>query len=307
MIERAQLRGVVVPMVTPLQADGVTVNEKGVHQQIDRLVKQGVHGIFIGGSTGEIWALDDEQFTRLVRFGREAVGGRVPLYAGASFHSTTGAVARARLAEKLGADVVVSLAPYYAAPGQADIVRHFEALAAAVSLPILVYQFPGIVKTSISLATYEKLATIPNVVGVKDSQSNVTEFHHMILTLRRNGQDFRLFIGSDVLTSVVIQMGAQGSVPALGNVAAPYIVASYAAALHGDWQAANDEQAKASAAKAIYSVMKSDAGFDSYLAGLKCAVNLMGVEAGPPAAPLRACNAEETKAIAKILQQSGLL
>ena len=103
--------------------------------------------------------------SRLVRFAKEALAGRVPLYAGVSHHSTAGAVARARLAEHLGADVVVSLAPYYIPPGQADIVRHFQALAQATSLPIIIYQYPGIVKTSIALATYVELAKIPGVVG----------------------------------------------------------------------------------------------------------------------------------------------
>lgn len=100
--------------------------------------------------------------------------GRLPLYAGVSYHSTAGAVARARLAEKLGADVIVSLAPYYIPPSQSAIVRHFEALATASALPVLVYQFAGIVKTSIALPTYVKLASIPGVVGVKDAQANVT-------------------------------------------------------------------------------------------------------------------------------------
>ncbi len=74
--------------------------------------------------------------------------------------------------------------------GQADIVRHFQALAMATALPILIYQFPGIVKTSIRLETYEKLAAIPGVVGVKDSQADATEFHDMILALRRPNSPF---------------------------------------------------------------------------------------------------------------------
>src|SRR5512143_280848 len=98
-------------MITPLRADGVTVHEKGVHQQVERLVSQGVHGVFVGGTTGEVWALDDVQWAHLVTFAKEAVRGRVPLYVGISHASTAGAAARARQAEKLGADVVVSLAP----------------------------------------------------------------------------------------------------------------------------------------------------------------------------------------------------
>jgi 4-hydroxy-tetrahydrodipicolinate synthase len=301
------IKGVVVPMVTPLRADGVTVHEKGVHQLVERLVTQGVHGVFVAGTTGEVWALDDEQWSRLVRFAREALAGRVPLYVGVSHPSTAGAAARARLAEQLGADVIVSLAPYYIPPGQADIVRHFQALANATALPIIVYQYPGIVKSSISLATYVELAKIPGVVGVKDSLADVTEFHHMILTLRGDGQDFRLFLGTDVLGNVAVMMGAQGLVPSLGNIAAPYIVGAYEAALAGDWPRSRAVQAQASALKAIYRVVSGDAPFDSFLAGLKGALTVLGVEVGPPAAPLRPCTTAESETLAEILRRGGLL
>jgi 4-hydroxy-tetrahydrodipicolinate synthase len=307
VIDQSKIGGVVVPMVTPLHADGVTVHEAGVHQLVERLVTHGVHGVFVAGTTGEVWALDDEQWSRLVRFTREALRGRAPLYAGVSHPSTAGAVARARLAEQLGADIIVSLAPYYISPGQADIVRHFQALANATALPILVYQYPGIVKASISLATYVELAKIPGVVGVKDSQADVTEFHHMLLTLRGDGEDFRLLLGTDVLGNVAVMMGAQGLVPGLGNVAANYIVESYAAALAGDWQRSVAVQAQVSAIKAIYQVVSGDGPFDGFLAGLKGALALLGVDAGPPAAPLRPCTAAEAEAIADILRCGGLL
>ena len=307
MIDRSKIGGVVVPMVTPLRADGVTVHEAGVHQLVERLMTHGVHGVFVGGTTGEVWALDDEQWSRLVRFSREALRGRAPLYVGVSHPSTAGAVARARLGEQLGADILVSLAPYYIAPGQADIIRHFQALANATALPIVVYQYPGIVKTSIALATYAELAKIPGIAGVKDSLADVTEFHHMLLTLRGNGQDFRLLLGTDVLGHVAVLMGAQGLVPGLGNVAARYIVEAYEAALAGDWQRSLTVQAQASALKAIYRVVSGDGPFDGFLAGLKGALNVLGVEAGPPAAPLRPCTAAEADAIADILRAGGLL
>ena len=307
MIDRSKIGGVVSPMVTPLRGDGVTVHEAGVHQLVERLVTQGVHGVFVAGTTGEVWALDDEQWSRLVRFAREALAGRAPLYAGVSHPSTAGAVARARLAESLGADVIVSLAPYYIPPGQADIVRHFQALANATALPIIIYQYPGIVKASITLPTYVELARIPGVVGVKDSLADVTEFHHMVLTLRGGGQDFRLFLGTDVLGNVAVMLGAQGLVPSLSNIAAPYIVGAYEAALAGDWRRSVAIQAQASALKAIYRVASGDGPFDGFLAGLKAALTVLGVEAGPPAAPLRACTAAEAETIAEILRRGGLL
>ncbi len=306
-MDRSKIGGVVVPVVTPLRADGVTVHEAGVHQLVERMVTDGVHGVFVAGTTGEAWALDDEQWSCLVRFAKEALRGRIPLYVGVSHPSTAGAVARARRAEQLGADILVSLAPYYIAPGQADIVRHFRALANATALPIIVYQYPGIVKTSIALATYAELAKIPNVVGVKDSQADVTEFHQMVLTLREQGQDFRLFLGTDVLGNVAVLLGAQGLVPSLGNIAGRYLVEAYEAAVAGDWPRSVALNAQASALKAVYRVVAGDGPFDGFLAGLKGALTVLGVEAGPPAAPLRPCTAAEADALADILRRGGLL
>lgn len=307
MIERSRLQGVVVPLITPFHDDGSTVNVAGLQQLVDRLIRQGAHGIFVGGTTGEVWALDDVQWERLVASGVEACAGRVPFYAGVSHPSTAGAVARARRAARLGADVAVSLAPYYTPPSQADIIRHFTALAAATDLPILIYQFPGIVKTSITLPTYEVLADIPGIVGVKDSQADVTEFRHMIERLRANGRDFRLFLGTDALTDVAVLLGAQGTVPSIGNIAMPHLATAYAAAVAGDWPRSAAAQLKINRLKAIYKVAATESWGDGFIVGLKAALEILGIPAGPPAAPLRPCNAAEREAIAALLREGGVL
>jgi 4-hydroxy-tetrahydrodipicolinate synthase len=307
LIERSRLQGIVVPMVTPFQPGGVTVHDAGIHQLVERLIGQGVHGVFVGGSMGEVWALDDAQWERLVRVAGEACRGRTPLYVGVSHPSTAGAAARTKRAAQLGADVVVALAPYYTQPSQAGIVRHFRALAEASDLPVLIYQFPGIVKTSITLATYMQLAEIPGVVGVKDSQADVTEFRSMVEMLRADGRDFRLFLGTDILTDVAVFLGAQGSVPSMGNIAAGLLVEAYEAAVAGDWAASAAANRRINALRAIYRVAATEAWFDGGLAGLKCALGLLGIEAGPPAPPLRPCDAQEAEVIAKILRSGGLL
>lgn len=307
MIARSQLKGVVVPLVTPFQPDGVTVNTAALQQLVDRLIRQGAHGIFVGGTTGEIWALDETQWERLVVAGVEACAGRVPFYAGVSHPSTAGAVARTRRAARLGVDVAVSLAPYYTPPSQIDIVRHFTALAQASDLPVLIYQFPGIVKTSITLPTYLALADVPGVVGVKDSQADVTEFRHMVEQLRADGRDFRLFLGTDALTDVAVLLGAQGTVPSIGNIAMPHLAAAFAAAEAGDWQAAAIPQRKINKLKAVYRVAATESWGDGFIVGLKAALEILGVPAGPPAAPLTPCTAAQREQIAGLLREGGLL
>jgi len=307
LIERSQLKGVVVPLVTPLHEDGVTVNTAALQQLVDRLIRQGAHGIFVGGTTGEIWALDEVQWERMVVAGVEACANRVPFYAGVSHPSTAGAVARVRRAAKLGVDVVVSLAPYYTPPSQIDIIRHFTALAQVGDLPVLIYQFPGIVKTSITLPTYEALADIPNIVGVKDSQADVTEFRHMIERLRADGRDFRLFLGTDALTDVAVLLGAQGTVPSIGNIAMPHLAEAFAAAQASDWPRSAAAQLKINRLKAVYRVAATESWGDGFIVGLKAALEILGVPVGPPAAPLRACNADERQQIAALLRAAELL
>jgi 4-hydroxy-tetrahydrodipicolinate synthase len=307
MIDRTKLKGIVPPLVTPLLADGQTVNESGVHQLVERVVGQGVHGVFVAGTTGEIYGLEENQWERLVRFSVEACRGRVPLYVGVSSAATSLAVSRARRAEKLGADVLVSLAPYYVPPSQSEVVNHFEALAGATGLPVIVYQFPGISKVSINLETYQTLAKIPNLVGIKDSQADVTVFRQMVAVLRANGQDFRLLLGSDTLTDVVVLLGAQGTVPAMGNIAAAWLVEAYESAVRGDWAASAAAQAKVNRLRALYAVAGKESSFRGMFAGLKCALQLLGIDAGPTVLPMLPCNREETKAIQALLTEHRLL
>jgi 4-hydroxy-tetrahydrodipicolinate synthase len=306
-MEQSDIGGIVVPMVTPLHEDGRTICEAGVHQLVERFVTQGVHGVFVGGTTGEVWALDDEQWARLVRCAAEACQGRTPLYVGVSHPSTTGAVARARQAKQLGADVVVSLPPYYVPCSQDEVVRHFQALAAATSLPVLVYQFPGIAKVSITRPTYAKLASIPGVVGVKDSQADVTEFRRMVCSLRSDGHDFRLFLGSDALADVVVLLGAQGLVPSIGNIGASFLAEAWEAALAGQWERSAAAQARVEALRAVYYVSDILSPFNGLIGGLKCALSLLGVEAGPPAPPMLPLAARDRKAVAHILHTQGVL
>ena len=306
MIERSRIRGIVPPLVTPLNSDRETVNTVATGQLVERCVAQGVHGIFVGGTTGEVWVLDDVQWQRLVAAAVEACHGRVPVFAGVSHAATAGAVARTRLAERLGADVVVSLPPYYIVSSQADVVRHYQTIAAATSLPVVVYQYPGIAKVSITLATYQQLATIPSVLAIKDSQGDVTEFRRMINTLRGHGNDLQLLLGSDTLTDAVVLMGGQGTIPSLANVAGNCLVAAYAAAVAGAWQQSAAMQAQATALTDIYRVA-GEVSVPAVVAGLKCALGLLGIEAGPTAAPVQPLDNAQAAAVEQILACGGLL
>lgn len=171
----------------------------------------------------------------------------------------------------------------------------------------MIYHFPGIVKSTITRETFLKLAEIPHVVALKDSLCDVTEFRHNVVNLRANGRDFRCFLGSDVLTDVVVLLGGQGTVPSMSNIAASYLVQAYEAAIARDWVTSAEAQLVPLALKEIYNVAGDTWFPHGVIAGPKCALNLLGVPVGAPAAPIPACNAEQTQAVEAILRKGGLL
>ncbi len=306
MFDRTKLRGIVVPAVTPFEDDGCTVSEGGVHQLVDFLVGQGVHGIFVAGTTGEAAALDDLQWRRLVRAAADALQGRLPLLAGVIAPTTALAAARARQAADLGADVVVATAPYYYLPSPRELVAHFHAIVRATSLPVLLYNIPQNTKVPLTLETCMELARLDTIVGLKDSAGDVTQFRKAVLALRAGGRDFRMLLGTDHLTDVAVLVGAQGTVPPLANVAGRDLVEAFEAALAGDWGRAAHHQARVAALARIYEI-RGEVHQTGIIVGLKCALTVLGVPVGPPAPPVAPPTREELRRVEVLLREGGLL
>lgn len=302
----ANLFGIVPPLVTPFLPDGYTVSESGVHNLVDFVLAQGVHGLFVAGTTGEVAALDDAQWQRLVRFAVEACGGRAPVLAGAIAPSTAQAAARARWAAELGADAVVATVPYYYPPSPREIVAHYRAIAQATPLPLVIYNIPQLTKVGMTSEIYWQLARLPQVIGLKDSSGNITEFRRAVIRLRANRDDFKLLLGSDHLTDVAILIGGHGTVPSLGNLAGRHLVAAYEAAVAGDWATSVAHQERALPITQIYEVCP-DGPQTGIIVGLKCALNLLGIEVGPPAAPMHPLDDSQMRAVERILKDNGML
>ncbi len=306
MFDRTKLRGIVVPAVTPFEEDGCTVSEPGVHRLVDFLVEQGVQAVFVAGTTGEAAALDDLQWRRLVRAAAGALRGRLPLLAGVLAPTTALAAARARQAADLGADVVVATAPYYYVASPRELVAHFRAIAQATTLPVLLYNIPQNTKVPLTLETCLELARLDGVVGLKDSSGDVTQFRKAVLALRAGGRDFRMFLGTDLLTDVAVLIGAQGTVPSLANVAGRDLAAAFEAACSGDWARAAHHQSRIAALTRIYDV-RGEVPQTGILVGLKCALALLGVPVGPPAPPAFPPTEEEFRRVEALLREGGLL
>jgi 4-hydroxy-tetrahydrodipicolinate synthase len=136
-----QLSGVWIPLVTPFRDGEVDVGS--LRRLVERLVPCGIAGLCAGATTGEALSLSDEELGEVVRAAREAAGGRVPVLAGAGDGDTRRAVAKVRVAEGAGADGVLSISPYFVRPDPRGIRAHFEAVAGATSLPVVLYNNPA--------------------------------------------------------------------------------------------------------------------------------------------------------------------
>ena len=301
----ALLRGVIPPLVTPVDEEG-EVDRGSLARRIGFLLDAGVDGLFVGGSTGEVALLDSAARRTVVEVAVATAGGRVPVLAGAVDTGTRRVIEQARDAARLGADAVVVTAPFYVAPNDAEIVAHYRTVAAAVDVPVIAYDIPSAVGVRLAPPVAAELAESKLVVALKDSSGDLAGMRE---TLRRVPPGFPVLTGSEVIADVSVALGAAGIVPGLGNVDPHGYVRLYRAAATGDLEAARAEQDRLSRLFTIISVAdRTRIGFTAgALGSFKAALALRGVIGHPGTLPpLSPLIPSETAAIREILADAGL-
>jgi 4-hydroxy-tetrahydrodipicolinate synthase len=211
---RDRLRGSMPALITPMR-DG-KVDEAAFREFVAWQIAEGSHGLVPMGTTGESATLDHKEHGRVVEVCVEITNGRVPVLAGAGSNSTSEAIALTRHAKSVGADAVLSVAPYYNKPTQEGLYRHFAAIAEAVDIPIVVYNIPGRSVVEISLETMTRLSKIANIVGVKDATNNLARPSRERAAC---GKEWRLLSGDDVTTLGFMAHGGHGAISVTANVA----------------------------------------------------------------------------------------
>src|SRR5215469_2835278 len=177
------VRGVITAMITPLTHKS-TLDERGLGRLVEHLISGGVHGLFILGTTGEGPALPRSLQVEVIRQTCRQVAGRAPVIVGVTDTVLESAVELATKAKELGAQAVVTSAPYYYAASQAELLAYLENLAAAVPLPVFLYNAPSNTHHTFDPATVHSAADIPNIVGLKDSGCDMIYFHRVRESLR---------------------------------------------------------------------------------------------------------------------------
>ena len=208
-------QGSITALITPFR-DG-SVDEKAFKDLVAWQIEQGTHALVPCGTTGESPTLSHDEHRRVIEMCVEVAAGRVPVIAGTGSNSTAEAIDLTRHAKAAGADAALVVAPYYNKPTQEGLFRHFEAIARAVDLPIVVYNIPGRSIVDISVDTFERLAReIPAVVGVKDATADLSR----PLRLRaRLGDRLCQLSGEDATATAFNAQGGVGCISVTSNVA----------------------------------------------------------------------------------------
>ncbi|KIG15935.1 4-hydroxy-tetrahydrodipicolinate synthase [Enhygromyxa salina] len=216
-------RGVFTALVTPMGPDG-RINDQALTRLVEAQIEAGVHGLVPCGTTGEAATMSHAEHIHVVEVVTRAVAGRVPVLAGAGSNATREAIELARACKELGVSATLQVVPYYNKPPQDGLIRHFEAIADAVALPIILYNVPGRTVTNMLPATVAHLAQHENIVGIKDATGDL----HVAAQLRELcGPDFALMSGDDFTLLPFLATGGDGVISVVSNPAPALLVSLY--------------------------------------------------------------------------------
>ncbi|HEY4392884.1 MAG TPA: 4-hydroxy-tetrahydrodipicolinate synthase [Polyangia bacterium] len=227
--------GVITALVTPLRGDAV--DEEALRRLCDEQIAGGVDGLVPVGTTGESPTLTNEEHLRVIQLVVEAAKKRVPVIAGTGSNSTRETIEMSLAAQKVGADGLLLVTPYYNRPGQEHLYRHFKAVVEAAPLPSVLYNVPGRTACDLLPETIARLAELPQVVGVKEATGSVLRASQI---LARTGDRLAVLSGDDATAFPLFAVGARGVISVVSNVAPALMSAMWDAATAGDWKKARE-------------------------------------------------------------------
>src|SRR5271154_3973441 len=200
-------------LVTPFQKD-LSLDEEALRRMVRRQIAAGINFLVPCGTTGESPTLSHEEHLRVVAITIEEAKGKVPVLAGAGGYDTHTVIEMAREIERLGADGILSVTPYYNKPTQEGLFHHYKAIALATSLPIILYNVPPRTNVNIDPATVRRLSEIENIIGVKEASGNISQITQVI---QQTPEDFIVLSGDDAVTLPIVAMGGRGIISVAAN------------------------------------------------------------------------------------------
>ena len=283
-------------MVTPFRADQ-SLDEDTLRRLVRRQIEEGIHFLVPCGTTGENPTLTRREHLRVVEITLEEAKGKVPVLAGCGGNDTREVAGLAKELEALGADGLLVVTPYYNKPTPDGLVAHYDAVARAARLPIVVYNVPGRTGLNVEPATLARLARIETVVGVKEASGNISQMASIFQTVPG---DFAVLSGDDAITLPLIALGGVGIISVVSNEVPAAMARMTTLCLEGDFPGALEMHRR------LHPLMEINF-IESNPGPVKAAMAMMGLLEPVYRLPATGCRPESLRRIEKVLLDLGLI
>jgi 4-hydroxy-tetrahydrodipicolinate synthase len=296
-----ELTGAFTALVTPMKENG-DVDYDGFRRLINFQLEQGIDGLVPLGTTGENPTLDEAEEDKLIRIAVDEVKGKVPLIIGTGSNDTKHMVIYTKRAKDSGADAALVVTPYYNKPNDDGLYRHFEA-AAAVGIPIVIYNIASRTVRNIPTPVMEKIAGISGIVGVKESSGDLNQMGdvlHSIAMPRKGGANpFYVISGDDSFTLPLLSMGGAGVISVISNLVPARVKALTKACLAGDFEEGRKIHFE------LLPLIKA-AFIETNPVPIKAALTLAGLPGGPARLPLGKLESKNEAFLKATMQKMGI-
>ncbi len=288
-----ELKGNIPAIVTPFDKED-EVDQEGLKKNIEFLINH-IDGVVPCGTTGESPTLTYEEHKQVIEHVIDIVNGRVTVIAGTGSNSTREAIELTKHAAELGADASLIVAPYYNRPTQKGIYQHYKAIAENCNLPLVVYNIPSRTGINIEPSTFEKLAKLDNIIGVKAASGNLGQMMKIL-----NQTDLTLVSGDDNLILPVMSIGGKGVISVASNIIPEAISEMISAFEKGDLEKAREINYR-------YFKLFNSIFLETNPGPIKEAMKMMGLAAGHVRAPLVDLGADNREKLKSVLVELDLI
>ncbi|MBP1962895.1 4-hydroxy-tetrahydrodipicolinate synthase [Paenibacillus aceris] len=285
-----QPTGIIPAMVTPFDAYH-QIDEAALRQLTRRLINADVHGLFCLGTNGEFFSMTFEEKLRVAEIVIEEAQGRLPIYVGAGCASTKESIELAVRLERMGADALSVITPYFLTYTQQELLVHFRMIADATELPVLLYNIPARTGNSLQPQTVKELSKVPNIVGIKDSSGS---FDTILQYLELSGPSFSVLAGTDSLILPTLMAGGHGAIAATANVFPEIVKSIYDLWKQGNLVEAELQQRHLRALRSAFSL-------GTLPSVLKEAMCMIGLPAGQPRLPVQPLSPSAQAELRKVM------
>jgi len=291
-------KGIIVPIVTPFTDDG-HINENVLRQLIRFLIDEGIHGLFPLGTTGEFYAINNDEYQRILEITIEEANGKVPVYAGCNHITTRGVIALVKIAERAGADAVSILTPMFVSQTQGELYKYYKTISESTSMPIVMYNNKPKTNITIEPDTAARLAELDNIVGIKDSTGDFTNTEEY-LRLTHGNDNFHVLLGRDTLIYAGLCHGASGAIASCANVAPRIVADIYDKFVAGDYAGALEAQF-------ILAPLRIASNMGTFPAVIKEGICMRGIPVGKCLSPIEEITPEQKEKLRKVLVSMKLI